>query len=317
MPTLIEKLLLNPEHHQLRSGWQVLCFFLLWLTTNFLLLSITYGLIAAVSGEPDINKLIESKGQLNFLIIASQGLITALLTSAVCARYLAKRSFASIGYDTHQGWARDLGIGAIVALLMVSLVVLLQWLSRGTEFVWQPPSLAETLRGLSQTVMLLFISAAVEELLFRGFPMQALAKNLHPGLAALLMSVPFGLVHIDNPNHTLFATINTILAGLWLAMAYFKTRSLWFATGLHTAWNFSLGALYGLPVSGYTQLAKTSLFSSVDHGPNWLTGSSYGPEAGASATLVLLIALLWLWKTKWLRITPEMARHFTKKRDNI
>ena len=65
----------------------------------------------------------------------------------------------------------------------------------------------------------------------------------------LLTSVPFAFAHLSNPNVVPGVTFaNTALAGIWLAAAYLRTRSLWFPLGVHWAWNWALGAFFGLLV---------------------------------------------------------------------
>ena len=54
-----------------------------------------------------------------------------------------------------------------------------------------------------------------------------------------------------NPTATWTSTIFiAVEAGLLLGGAYMLTRSLWVAIGLHAAWNFTQGAVFGVPVSG-------------------------------------------------------------------
>jgi hypothetical protein len=38
-----------------------------------------------------------------------------------------------------------------------------------------------------------------------------------------------------------------------------------------------------------------------------LTGGGYGCEGGAAATVVLLLAILLIWRARWLQVTPEIA----------
>ena len=86
--------------------------------------------------------------------------------------------------------------------------------------------------------------------MFRGYPLQTLSRAGLIWLAVILTSVPFGIIHLQNPNATGFLITNTALAGVWLGIAYLRTRSLWFPLGVHWAWNWALGSIFGLPVSG-------------------------------------------------------------------
>jgi hypothetical protein len=108
--------------------------------------------------------------------------------------------------------------------------------------------------------------------------------------AVLITSTLFGLAHLSNANASAFSTINTILAGVWLGVAYLMTRSLWFATALHYSWNLAMAFVFGLPVSGISMFNQLAWLRPQDRPPEWVSGGSYGPEGGAAATLVLLLS---------------------------
>jgi membrane protease YdiL (CAAX protease family) len=95
-----------------------------------------------------------------------------------------------------------------------------------------------------------------------------------------------------------FTFINTALAGIWLAVAYLRTRSLWLPFGLHWSWNWAQASLLGLPVSGISRLAPAPLLNAVNLGPDWLTGGAYGIEGGAACTIALLISTVIIWRAK-------------------
>jgi hypothetical protein len=112
----------------------------------------------------------------------------------------------------------------------------------------------------------------------------------------LLLSLIFGLLHLGNPNTSMFAIANTVLAGVWLSVAYLKTRNLWFPTALHFTWNWMMGSFFGLPVSGLKTGAGSSFLLATSEAPVWLTGGDYGCEGGAAVTIVVLIGTALLWR---------------------
>jgi hypothetical protein len=97
--------------------------------------------------------------------------------------------------------------------------------------------------------------------------------------------------------------LNTILAGIWLSVAYVKTRSLWLPTGLHFAWNFSLAFIYGFPVSGLR--VSQPIFHVEQGGPEWMTGGSYGPEGGALGLIVIVAGAVWVWTSRHVRASDQ------------
>jgi hypothetical protein len=102
--------------------------------------------------------------------------------------------------------------------------------------------------------------------------------------------VLFGAVHLNNPGASVWGFLNTIVVGVLLSVAYLRTRSLWLPWGLHFGWNFALGAVFGLPVSGLNDFSV--MLTSSAQGPRWLTGGAYGMEASATGTLVLVLGLI-------------------------
>jgi membrane protease YdiL (CAAX protease family) len=143
--------------------------------------------------------------------------------------------------------------------------------------------------ALMVTAAVLIMSAAQEEIIFRGYPLQILMKGVGTWPAIIAMSAAFGFVHYRyNPNATVIGAVNTALAGLLLSIAYLKTRSLWLPYGIHLAWNLGLGFVMGYTLSG---IEIDSLWRSVPLGPGWLVGGQYGPEEGFVATVVFAAAV--------------------------
>ena len=84
--------------------------------------------------------------------------------------------------------------------------------------------------------------------------------------------------------------VNIVLVGIVFAVACLRTGSLWFAIGLHWAWNFGLGALFSLPVSGFR--LRGLMVTEIRPVHDWLSGGEFGPEGGAvGMAAILLLAL--------------------------
>jgi hypothetical protein len=141
---------------------------------------------------------------------------------------------------------------------------------------------------LVSTLAVLFAFILVgwqEELLSRGYWLQNLRDGLNLVWGVLISSAFFALGHAANPNASWEAMLGLFAGGLFLAYGYVRTRKLWLPIGLHIGWNLFEGTIYGFPVSGspfFTLVRQTV------HGPEWITGGDFGPEAG----LIILPALL-------------------------
>jgi hypothetical protein len=162
------------------------------------------------------------------------------------------------------------------------------------------------LRATAVTVLLLF-GAMLEELSFRGYPFQKLTQAFGAFWAVVALSALFGAVHLWNPDAEGFLSwsfFNTLGVGLLFALARIRTGSLWFSFGLHFSWNLFQGVVFGLPVSGIREF--TTLISGTAHGSTALTGGAYGPEASATCSMVLVVALPLLW---WLTSSRNIQHH--------
>ena len=245
------------------------------------------------------------------LILYALQIAAAVMASAVCLRWLDRRRLGSIGYQRHRGWGRDVLLGMVVAAGMISLIVAIQVVSGTLTLRVSEAITARLSQGVWSYALIFLIAACFEELVFRGYPLQTLLLDVRPGIAITVPSVIFGLAHLLNPSWSWLALINTILAGVWLSVGYYKTRSLWFVTGAHFAWNFTMGTVYGLNVSGLQDAARVALFTASHQGPQWMTGGDYGPEGGILASIIFVGATIWLWRASWLRPAPESLEGLT------
>lgn len=149
----------------------------------------------------------------------------------------------------------------------------------------------------AQLALFLLPAAFYEELLSRGYIFATLAEWLGRVWAVLLTSVAFGLLHLWNPGATTGSIASVILAGVYLAAVVLVTKSLYAAWIAHFAWNWMMGAVLHVPVSGLP-LARPD-YQLVDSGPDWLTGGVWGPEGGAAGAAGMLGGLGYLyWRAK-------------------
>ncbi len=296
----LSTLFFNPRSRLLRCGWRALVFsaiaWLPGLATLFYSSSKQAGSRETVF-IPDWA----------MVIVYCALIIWVGLVSWLCLHFLERLRFASLGYAFYRGWWRDLLFGCAIGALMILLTVALQIIGGGTQVRVNPlwsSNIVSLLGNLCLASLLLVVAAAFEEVVFRGYIFQTLLRDVPAWLPITLLSLLFGLAHWSNPSRTAFSTINTVLAGIWLGVAYLKTRSLWFPTALHFSWNWMMGLFFGLPVSGLS--LRPSLLTATSEVPWWLTGGSYGCEGGAAATLVFALSIALIWRADWLRIAPEM-----------
>ena len=143
------------------------------------------------------------------------------------------------------------------------------------------------------TVFLFFLCIAVaEEVMFRGVLFRWIDERFGLWPALIVSSLIFGFMHILQPNATVWSSLAiAIEAGLMLGAAYKWTGTLWLPIGIHWAWNFVQGNVFGIAVSGSD--AGPSFFRTTVQGPDIVTGGAFGAEA--SIVAVVLGAALSAW----------------------
>ncbi|MFQ5778138.1 MAG: lysostaphin resistance A-like protein [Terriglobia bacterium] len=293
----ISALFLAPDG-RLRASWRFGLFI-----PGFGLLAV--GLLAPLGfllGAPNPSDGIGAK----FMVFGVAGAVAAALAAYFLLRWVDRQSFRTLGLWFYESWGRELGLGLAGGLVMLTVVVALLWALGLVAFRPGTLGVPGMLRGAVLYLLVFLPAAAFEELLFRGYPFQRLVEGPGPFFAVFLLSALFGLVHLRNPSATALSTTNTVLIGILLALAYLKTRALWLPLGVHLAWNFFLGFVYSLPVSGLVLPEK--MFAVDISGPAWLSGGNYGPEGSVITTGVALTATVWLARTKRLGVSPAQAR---------
>ncbi len=232
--------------------------------------------------------------------------IAAVLLLAVLIlveRLTTGRPPRAIGFDPRKA-IRDLAFGVALGAVLFSAVMLELGLSghyRVTAFHVTP--------DIAIAALLLVADAITEELLFRGIVFRLIEEWAGTWIALVISAIAFGLLHAANPGATWVSTLAIALeAGVLLAAAFVVTRNLWLPIGLHFAWNFFEGPIYGTHVSGHTFL--TNAISAHMSGPALLTGGSFGPEAGLPAIVTCLAAaalLLAYAKRRGSIVPPQWA----------
>jgi len=309
---------------RLRSGWRLLLFLLLYLIVFAFLGALISAALTLMPGQ--VKQAIFG-GLAGWIVQGAFLLISAVLVGWACGALLEGLPFRALGWSRHRGWLRDLLVGSAVGAGSLLLAWMLAAAFGGFSLTFTGASLLPlTMKTLLAALLVFICAGAAEEALFRGYPLQTLTRAGLAWVGILLTCLFFGWVHLNNPNmpegYALFSApylrffnklfnipfLNTALAGVWLALAYLRTRSLWFPLGVHWSWNWTMGAVLGLPVSGINEITSHALMRTVDRGPAWLTGGTYGIEGGLACTLVLIVSTLFIRYAPVLSATEEMLR---------
>lgn len=138
-------------------------------------------------------------------------------------------------------------------------------------------------------VLAFAVQSLLEELVCRGYVMGFWLKQHQVIGAVIANSAFFMFLHLGNPGFDWRAGIGIFLFGWLMSLLRLLTGSIWLSAGVHMAWNYAEGILFGTSVSGMADLSL--ILHSTPLGNSWLDGGAFGIERGLPTTIVLLLAI--------------------------
>ncbi len=220
--------------------------------------------------------------------------VPLVVAAGMVSLFLVRHRLAtwdSLGWHGLRRDARAFGLGTAlgIGMALLALAIALGPGNARLELSGEP---AWTyLAATARMGFVLAVAALAEELLFRGFPLERLARPMGKAGASVALAVVFAVAHFGNPDATPLGLVNIGLASLVLSAAFFTPGGLPAAWGVHLGWNAGLG-LADAPVSGVALELPALEFR--PGGPAWVTGGAFGPEGGLAATVAMGLALIWL-----------------------
>ena len=294
-PGVIKRVFRNRFGHW-RAGWR------------FLVYCIAVYVIGKTISAP-IKLFVPDAPESDFLswthtLIWVVGNLALLLGGLVLLRFFDRRPPALLGLGFSRGWLCESVTGLIAGPVVTGALVLILVLT-GSVSLALTPDLETSLGALPFFLVLFTLAAAVEEFVFRGYPLQVLAEGSRRWIAGLLLCLPFTLGHANNPDVTMIGVANIFLASVVLVILYFQTRRLWLPITFHLSWNLAQSWLWGFDVSGIE--IRNQLFVVTSTGPNLVTGGEFGLEGSILSTILFGAVVVWFLLKPILRPTDEVA----------
>jgi membrane protease YdiL (CAAX protease family) len=214
--------------------------------------------------------------------------VLALMLSVLAMTLIEKRSFADYGLPGNAAFAKRFWQGVLCGFAMVSLLMALIAALHGFSLGEWALSGGEAARYAFLYLLGFILVAVFEEFSFRGYLQATLGSGIGFWPAAAILAAAFGGIHLRNPGEAEYGALMAGCFGLLAAFSLRRTGNIWFAIGMHAAWNWGETYFYSVPDSG--MVAKGHLLNSSFHGPDWLTGGTVGPEASVFAFVVLALS---------------------------
>ena len=262
----------------LRAGWGITLFFIV---LTVLLVGLVLSLHTVMKHSPNMDVMTPGLTMAFEGVQASVVLVVTLITAA-----LERRSLVQLGFGLKNALPRLLqglavgvvALAALVGILSVCGAIKIGALALHGADIWR--------YGAEWGLGFLLVGVS-EELLFRGYLQQTLARGLNFRWAVLIMGILFTLAHVPNKGETPGGLFIVFVAGVVLSYSIWRTGALWWGIGFHAAWDWMQSFTFGVADSGHP--AMNALMTSKPAGPDWLSGGSTGPEGSVLALAVLIL----------------------------
>lgn len=237
--------------------------------------------------------LLRHADSVNRLVAAVAGCIAILLVYRFAVVLGERRDVPELALRRAP---RELLLGLAIGAAAISAVIAVQWLAGWV--VIESRSIDAVALALRDSIR----SGVVEELILRLVIFRLLWRAFGIWPALIGASLLFGALHLANPDSSLFAAL-CLVAGEGIGIGlYLLTGRIWASIGMHAAWNFTQGWIFGAVVSGTTEIAGGPLvLGPAARVPELLSGGGFGPEASLAAMLVSFIASAAVLRWAWVR----------------
>ena len=286
----------------LRAGWSILFFLAFFLGIGYpLQYAVARAARLPLHGDTYAGSATIDRAPIPTILPELTGCVTVLIATFLMGR-IEGRPIAAYGFKPFRGNAyllQGLAWGFACLSLLVAVLTLLHLL-RFTGIMLQPESALRY--GLIWALGFASV-AGLGEFLLRGFLLVTLARGLSGligavwttnhrratgfWIAALILSFIFGFGHSSNPGESPLGVLAAGLIGFVFCFAIYRTGSLWWAFGFHTAWDWAQSFVYGVPDSGY--MFQGHLLTALPAGAPLLSGGITGPEGSLFVLPVFIV----------------------------
>ncbi|HEX2918502.1 MAG TPA: type II CAAX endopeptidase family protein [Edaphobacter sp.] len=289
----------------LRAGWSLLLAILMFAIFTF---GITSGLRAIHLIPP--HGVMQNAGPLAVFVSETAVFLAIAIVTWVMSK-IENRPLSVYGLGDNRKITRLLS-GIVVGIAAISLLVFILLKSGLLIIDGRMLFGTDVARYLILWIPGFLAIGFFEEYLFRGYLQYTLARGLSglvkflPGkpdphmvgfwTAAFVVSFGFGAVHGSNPGESPAGLLCAGAASLVFCFSLWRTGSLWWAIGLHAAWDYGQSVLFGVSDSG--ALFDHRLLKTHPVGAPLLSGGATGPEGSIFCLIPLLLMVAIIHRTQ-------------------
>jgi membrane protease YdiL (CAAX protease family) len=252
---------------RLRAVWRIVAF----MAVTFAAINVVALFVGPIISQ--FFTLVGVEGVSNSTWVEALGV---LLGTTFVLRFIDRRPWADVwlGADAARPalWIVGFAIGALAIAVPIVVLIGAHWLKEAAS----PPG--SWVAAAARVSLFLLPAAFFEELFVRGYLLTVLRDAWGWAWAIAATSIGFGLLHLQNNGASIESVTLVMLAGIFLAIVLYATKSLYAAWMAHFAWNWIMAVAFHTAVSGLPLEAPGYRY--VDAGPDWATGGEWGPEGG-------------------------------------
>ena len=283
----------------LRAGWGVLIFVALFVAFMFIATVINSRLHPGQQRPTSTTAISLSFGYVQESILAAAALLSTWIMSKI------ERRGRTYGF----GGKSKLSLffaGLLSGLVLISLLVLILWRSGLLVVEGRLIFGGDIFRYGLLWLIAFFLVGVAEESLTRGYPLYTMTRGIawfyeylfktrHSTAvgfwtAAVVLSVIFFLGHSGNPGESPVGLLSVFAAGMFFSLSVWRTGSLWWAIGMHAAWDWGQSFLFGVADSGL--MVQHHLLATHPAGKPLFSGGTTGPEGSIYILGVLALGTL-------------------------
>ena len=275
------------DDRKLRPIWRAI----LYLLAVVVAIPSLFTAMNAVLGPPPPGPL--PFDPLDLSLAEGVNLVAALLITGLFAWY-ERRRIDSYGLPVERALNLPTFEGFLIGIIQSGLIALAMYALGAMQIhglALSGPAIATSAVAWLGACLCIGIA---EEYLFRGYLLQSLWKAVGFWPASTVIAAIFAGVHyLLKPGENVADVIALVSFSLLCCYSVLRTGNLWFAVGLHVAYDFMQLFVIGTPNGG--QIPVGRLFDSSFNGPAWLTGGSLGTEASWLAYPLDALAFAYIW----------------------
>ncbi|WP_423800677.1 CPBP family intramembrane glutamic endopeptidase [Neobacillus sp. SAB-20_R2A] len=158
--------------------------------------------------------------------------------------FLTKKDFKRIGISFHPKWWKNMMMGFAIGFSFWLIKYGIEYSLNGYEITGAMP-FSQMILSLLMIMLTFFVGSFLNDIIVRGYVFGHLKGKIPMKWVFILSLVLYALDDSWNEGFSLSNTLFSLLLGLSLTYAIYKTGSIWADTGIHWGLNVCYGIFNG------------------------------------------------------------------------